>query len=201
MDISYIALTNTGTTGVSTYNTSTGALNIPNYADLSHLTISNTGTSGAATLISGNLNVPIYASGTLNQVVLTTPSNYSTSSTTAASTGLGVSFTALYNANAFVILNAIVSNSLTTSTASVWVVRAAGAIPAAGAAVGGSDVVISASRLWAAPSAGGQYTNVSAGYDTGITPGTPYNYYLAITVSSGSTTLYSGSALQITEVK
>lgn len=204
LDISHIALTNTGTTGAATYNTSTGALNIPNYADISHLTISNTGTSGNATLTSGNLNVPIYASGAINQVVLSTPSNYTTSSTSAVSTGFGLSFTPQNNANAFVLFNCLASNVVASGgTASIQVLRAAGAIPAAGAAVGGSDVLICSNRLWAAPVAGSQYTNIGVGNDTGITPGTLYNYYFAMltTAAAGALTLYSGSILQVTEVK
>ena len=195
-----ITLTTAGTTGQSTYNSVTGALNVPNYADISHLTISNTGTSGAATLTSGNLNVPIYASGALNQAVFTTPSNVSTSSSAAVSTGLGISFTAQFNANVFVLFNCVVwQNNL--STGAVQVIRTTGAIPALGAAMGGSDVLIIYNRLWSAPTPSGQYSNVAAGTDTSLTVGTPYNYYLAFGVSTGSFNIVAGSILQLTEVK
>ena len=196
-----ITLTTAGTTGASTYNTGTGALNVPNYADISHLTISNTGTSGAATLTSGNLNVPVYASGALNQAVFTTPSNVTTSSTTVVSTGFGVAFTAQYNANVFVVFNCTVSIGINTPTGSIQVIRTSGAIPASGAAPGGTDVVVCSNRAWAAPTNGAQYTNMGAGNDVTLTIGTSYSYYLAFLVTANSYTLYSGSILQITEVK
>ena len=195
-----ITLTTAGTTGQSTL---TGTvLNVPNYADISHLNLTHTGTSGASSLVSGTLNIPVYASGALNQVVLTTSSDVSPTSTSAASTGLGVAFTAQYNANVFVLFNCIAKNSITGVSTSIQVIRTTGTIPALGAAIPGPDVLVMYSRLFAAPVAAGTYTNVGAGNDAALTVGTPYNYYLACAISSASTfTISAGSVLQITEVK
>ena len=201
MDISHIGLTNTGTTGAATYNTSTGALNIPNYADISHLTISNTGTSGPSTLTAGNLNVPVYASGVLNQAIVTTSSNVSNSTGGPFSTGFGVPFTAQFNANALVLFNCLISLSIINVTVAIQVYRTTGAIPALGAGVG-TDVAIVFNRTWSPPTAGTQYTNTTATNDTTLAVGTTYNYYLTFTTSGTSTlTMYSGSVLQVTEVK
>lgn len=62
-----ISLTTTGTSGASTYNSTTGVLNIPQYQGA--ITLTTTGTSGAATFSSNTLNIPQYAaalSGTTN---------------------------------------------------------------------------------------------------------------------------------------
>jgi hypothetical protein len=62
-----ISLTTTGTSGASTYNSTTGVLNVPQYQGA--ITLTTTGTSGAATFSSNTLNIPQYAaalSGTTN---------------------------------------------------------------------------------------------------------------------------------------
>jgi hypothetical protein len=62
-----VSLTTTGTSGASTYNSTTGVLNVPQYQGA--ITLTTTGTSGAATFSSGTLNIPQYAaalSGTTN---------------------------------------------------------------------------------------------------------------------------------------
>ena len=64
-----ISITTTGTSGASTYNSTTGVLNVPQYQGV--ITLTTTGTSGAATFSSNTLNIPQYAaalSGTTNYV-------------------------------------------------------------------------------------------------------------------------------------
>ena len=65
------ALTTTGTTGQSTFTSSTGVLNVPNYADISHINLTNTGTTGQATFntSTGAFNIPNYAD--ISKIVLT----------------------------------------------------------------------------------------------------------------------------------
>jgi len=60
-----ISITTTGTSGASTYNSTTGVLNVPQYQGA--ITLTTTGTSGAATFSSNTLNIPQY------QAVLTNP--------------------------------------------------------------------------------------------------------------------------------
>lgn len=200
-DISHIAFTTAGTTGQATYNTSTGALNIPNYADISHLTISNTGTSGAATLTSGNLNVPIYASGALNQVSVTTAVDVTTTLNTSRSTGFGIAFQALYQASALIVYNCTVNNTLSVISSAVQVYRTTGTIPSYNASPGGTDVVVAATRQYSSTPAGSAYTCVGSIYDTTITIGVPYNYYFAFSTLGGTFTMSAGSILQVTETK
>jgi hypothetical protein len=60
-----ISITTTGTSGASTYNSTTGVINVPQYQGA--ITLTTTGTSGAATFSSNTLNIPQY------QAVLTNP--------------------------------------------------------------------------------------------------------------------------------
>ena len=70
--MSNLSLTTTGTTGASTYNTSTGALNIPNYADTSKIVLTTSGTTNAANYnpSTGALNIPNYED--VSHIVLST---------------------------------------------------------------------------------------------------------------------------------
>ena len=196
-----ITLTTVGTTGPSTFNTGTGALNVPNYADISKLVLHTTGTSGAATLASGTLNVPIYAPGTINQVQLTTPSSITTTSNMVVSTGVGVAFQAVYNTITFITYSYLISNSATTVALSIYIYRTTGSIPALNTPPGGADVQIATSRGYTAPAANGVSSMTGGIYDNGFTVGTPYNYYLVFQTNSGTLTLASGSVLQVTEMK
>ena len=195
-----ITLTTTGTTGASTYNSGTGALNVPNYSDISHLNLTTTGRAGGATLAAGTLNVPIYAPGTINQAQITTPSSVSSSSISWVSTGYGVAFQATYSTSILITYNFLVNAPATNSHMWVGVYRTTGAIPALGAAVG-TDVQLFYSSLWTPPTASGGFSSSGAFYDTNITVGTPYNYYMAIQASSGSVSLNSSSIFQVTEAK
>ena len=75
-----LSLTTTGTTGQSTYTTSTGVLNIPNYFDISYIALSVAGTTGASTFntSTGALHIPNYAD--VSKLIL------ANSSTTGAAT-------------------------------------------------------------------------------------------------------------------
>jgi hypothetical protein len=71
-----ISITTTGTSGSSTYNSTTGVLNVPQYQGV--ITVTTTGTSGAATLTSNTLNIPQYQSVLTNPVTGTGTSGHVT---------------------------------------------------------------------------------------------------------------------------
>ena len=71
-----ISLTTTGTSGASTYNSTTGVLNIPQYQGV--ITLTTTGTSGAATFSANTLNIPQYQSVLTNPVTGTGTSGHVT---------------------------------------------------------------------------------------------------------------------------
>ena len=64
-----ISITTTGTSGASTYNSTTGVLNVPQYQGA--ITLTTTGTSGAATFSSNTLNIPNYGSALSGYLPLT----------------------------------------------------------------------------------------------------------------------------------
>lgn len=198
--MSNLSLTTVGTTGPSTLNTGTGVLNIPNYADISQLGLTTTGGGGAASLASGTLNVPIYASGAMNQVQLTTPSNVTTTYINPTSTGLGLAFQAVYKASVLIAYNGLISNVTGNSVCVVYVYRTTGAIPALGTLVSG-DLQVAVDRSYAP--ATGAFTANGIIYDSTLATGISYNYYLAFSSSGGSNTLtlYSGAILLVTEAK
>jgi hypothetical protein len=64
-----ISITTTGTSGASTYNSTTGVINVPQYQGA--ITLTTTGTSGAATFSSNTLNIPNYGSALSGYLPLT----------------------------------------------------------------------------------------------------------------------------------
>lgn len=196
-DTSHLVLTANNTTGLSTFNSSTGLLNIPNYADVSKLVLTTNGGGGGATLTSGVLNVPIYApAGVLNQVQSSTSSTLTTANPAPNSTGLGVAFQAVHNASALIIY---VCYSSCGARYVLYAYRTTGSIPVLNAAVG-TDVQVMSTGLY--PGGGGSCHTSGIIYDTTLTIGTPYNYYVAFSSPTGTNTLTLTSiVLQVTEAK
>jgi hypothetical protein len=80
-----ISITTTGTSGASTYNSTTGVLNVPQYQGA--ITLTTTGTSGAATFSSNTLNIPQYQSVLTNPVTGTGTANYVAKFTSSSAIG------------------------------------------------------------------------------------------------------------------
>ena len=80
-----ISITTTGTSGASTYNSTTGVLNVPQYQGA--ITLTTTGTSGAATLSSNTLNIPQYQAVLTNPVTGTGTSGYHAKWTSSSAIG------------------------------------------------------------------------------------------------------------------
>jgi hypothetical protein len=80
-----ISITTTGTSGASTYNSTTGVLNVPQYQGV--ITLTTTGTSGAATLTSNTLNIPQYQAVLTNPVTGTGTANYVAKFTSSSAIG------------------------------------------------------------------------------------------------------------------
>ena len=83
-----ISITTTGTSGASTYNSTTGVLNVPQYQGVISLT--TTGTSGAATFSSNTLNIPQYQGVLTNPVTGTGTSGYHAKFTSTSAIGNGI---------------------------------------------------------------------------------------------------------------
>jgi len=80
-----VSLTTTGTSGASTYNSTTGVLNVPQYQGA--ITLTTTGTSGAATFSSNTLNIPQYQAVLTNPVTGTGTSGYHVKWTSSSAIG------------------------------------------------------------------------------------------------------------------
>jgi hypothetical protein len=83
-----ISITTTGTSGASTYNSTTGVLNVPQYQGA--ITLTTTGTSGAATFSSNTLNIPQYQAVLTNPVTGTGTSGYHAKWTSSSAIGNSV---------------------------------------------------------------------------------------------------------------
>jgi hypothetical protein len=83
-----ISITTTGTSGASTYNSTTGVLNVPQYQGA--ITLTTTGTSGAATFSSNTLNIPQYQAVLTNPVTGTGTSGYHAKWTSSSAIGNGI---------------------------------------------------------------------------------------------------------------
>jgi hypothetical protein len=83
-----ISITTTGTSGASTYNSTTGVLNVPQYQGV--ITLTTTGTSGAATFSSNTLNIPQYQAVLTNPVTGTGTSGYHAKWTSSSVIGNGL---------------------------------------------------------------------------------------------------------------
>ena len=182
----------TGTSGLSTYDSGTGAMNIPNY---SAVPVGSTGiisslfttsaTSGPATYnaTTGALSIPTYASGTLNEKVALVTASFSNGTATPQSTGLGFAFTAQVNPCVYICYNFSVSYTASGTLPAVAIMRTTGAIPAAGAGVGSDVTVVQSSQIGLVSTA---TTLTGALLDTSLTVGTAYNYYAALWCAAGT---------------
>lgn len=83
-----ISITTTGTSGASTYNSTTGVLNVPQYQGA--ITLTTTGTSGAATFSANTLNIPQYQAVLTNPVTGTGTSGYHAKWTSSSAIGNGL---------------------------------------------------------------------------------------------------------------
>lgn len=200
-----VSLTTTGTSGASTYSSSTGILNIPSYVSSGGMVpagstgivspLITSATSGPATYSpsTGMLSIPNYAPNglTFNSVQFITTA-YSTSSTTAVSSGQGITFTPQTS-------QPLVAFQVSAQSAAgyVLIARTTAGIPVSGAAIPGTDVTV----LFVGNASITVYQYLTGAiYDTGLTPNTPYNYYLGLRVaSSGTINLQASGKVQISE--
>ena len=165
--------------------------------------LTTTGTSGTATLASGVLNIPQYGPGTPN-IINFNASAASTTSTSNVSSGQGI---INYVPSIYTSVLITYSFSVYNSTANVFnqfnIYRSpANAIPALGAAIGGSDVSVVNNRVWL-PTASQFVTISGASYDTGLVLNTPYAYYVTLFggIGSGTVNFSSGSTLNLQEIR
>ena len=188
-----VDFTTGGTIGPSTYNRSTGALNIPNYlamppANSTGITAFTTnGASGPATYSAGALNIPVYASSTLNSQSVAVDVQRTTTSTTGVSIEVGFPFTTQVNPCIWFDYSVLIGITSGVTPPSIAVVQTAGSIPPAGTARPDSDTVICQTRMDATTVAtctlNGSFLFTDA--DVGVT----YNYYLLLRVGGGSGTI------------
>ena len=167
-------------------------------------TFTTTGTAGPSAWNAGTgaLNIPVYASGAFNLQQITTATNVATASTSPVSSGVGVAFQAASNTNTLTLYSFTLSSTGASAALYMYLLRTTGAIPANGTAPGGTDVYVITNRQWAPPAASAIFNVTGSVYDTGLTVGTPYNYYIGYQSSgSYSLTLRSPSTLQVTEAK
>lgn len=206
--------TTTGTSGPSTYNPTTGALNIPTYGMIPAgstgiIGFTTTGASGASTYnpSTGAMNIPIYAPGTINQVSGAVPASLTNNTTAVVSSGFGIGpFTALFNPLVAVCWNWNVQLSGVNLPMFAPIYRTTGTIPANGAAITTGDVELIRPRTSVA--AGSGVNSVSGTLlDTTLLVGTAYRYYLGLYTGSGSQTITLVQApagtvsLQVVELK
>lgn len=189
------AFTTNNTSGLATYSPASGALNIPNYSPVPPgstgiRALTTSGTGGASSYSAGALNIPVYASATLNmQRVFTTVSVPITATTLAAATSinLGFPFTAQVNPCVCLDYSFLITISVASTVGAVLIVRTTGTIPPVGATVPTGDVILCQARMVGFLNAS---TTINGTFlDTTLSVGTTYNYYAAAWISSGSGTL------------
>ena len=196
--------TTNGTSGASTYNSTTGAMNVPAYAGMvpggsTGITIFTTnGTSGAATYNSANgaMNIPNYATGSGGAVLQFnfaqfSPTTYSTTSTSMISTGQGLAFTPV---TAQVIVT--YSVNLQSAAPAIGIYRTTTAIPVAGTVI--TPIPANTVQITYNTNSTTAIQVISGSeFDIGLTPGTPYNYYLGMRAASGTLVLNASTAASI----
>lgn len=128
---------------------------------------------------------PAGAAGTLS-------ATYSTTSTTAVSSAFGVSFQAS-TTSVRLIGMATITNNTATDGVTLTLYRSTAAIPAAGAAPGGSDVALYAITRTISVASNPDAIPILI-VDSGRTVGSTYYYYLALAaVTGGTASLVSGT--------
>lgn len=152
-------------------------------------TVTNSGTiqGGVVNPASGTVSGAWTVSGLLGTVhgSDTLAAAYSTTSTTAVSSGFGVS---LDSPGASVEWRAalLAANNTAGDGATLTLYRSTAAIPAAGSAPGGSDTALASISLVSSAASQNQAA-VLQGLDTGLAGGTTYYYYVAIAALTGGT--------------
>jgi len=116
---------------------------------------------------------------------------YTTTSTTAVSTGVGVSLSSPGTALQWLV-NAIGSNSTAGDGIALTLYRSTTGIPAAGAAPGTGDVAVWTTGSLLSSAANQQQAAAGTSIDTGLTSGTTYYYYLALASVTGGTASVGG---------
>lgn len=132
------------------------------------------------------------ADGTFQATAL--GANYTTTSTTPVSTGLGVTLTPAATA---VLLDgrATVANTTAGDGVTVAVYQSTVGVPAAGSAPATGDTALL--QVSVASAAAGQNQVVPLALPvTGLTAGTPYHFYLAVAVVTGGTAQVNGGTGQ-----
>jgi len=158
-------------------------------------TLTNGGTisGGVVNPASGTVSGPWTVQGLLgtHYATNTLSTAYTTTSTTAVSTGMGVSISSPSTALQW-LLTAIGSNNTAGDGIALSLYRSTTGIPAAGAAPGTGDVAVWGSGSLLSSAAGQQQAASGTGIDTGLTSGTTYYYYLAVAAVTGGTASVGG---------
>jgi hypothetical protein len=119
--------------------------------------------------------------------------NYTTTSTTAVSSGFGVSLVSPGTTLEFQAA-ALVANNTAGDGVQVTLYRSTTGIPAAGSAPGGSDVAVWTSNPLLSSAANQNQAASAVDIMTGLTAGTTYYFYLAVqAVTGGTASLNAGT--------
>ena len=106
----------------------------------------------------------------------------------------------MYNASVLINYFSYGANNTANAGTEVFIYRTTGTIPASGVLISG-DVQVAFSQFFNV-TANGPFSVTGIIYDTTLTVGIPYSYYLAFSTSAGNTyTMNSGAQLQLTEAK
>lgn len=186
------AFTTNGTSGLATFNPTTGALNIPNYSavpagstGISALTTN--GQSGPSSYSAGALNIPVYAAATLNMQKATVTTAYSANATTYATApyiGLSISFTANVNPCVCLDYNFSITPTGASVVPAVGIVRTTGVPPPVSTPAPAGDTLLCQTRNIGFQNNAG---NIGGTFlDTTLSVGTVYNYYVVTWVSAGT---------------
>ena len=188
-----VNFTTNSSSGASSYNKSTGALNIPNYlalppANSTGITaLTTNGGSQPATYSAGALNIPVYASSILNMQKAVVTTQYSTTSNVGIATGVGFPFVTQVNPFIWFDYSILVTITSGVTPPGVAVVQSPGSVvPPGGSVPSGSWSTIGLTRMDGTTVA---TTTLNGSFLYNAAIGTPYVYYLLIYVGGGSGTV------------
>lgn len=117
------------------------------------------------------------------------------------STGIGTGAQTPQRFAEFLVKARVTFNLSGNGTLYIFLYRTTGAIPANGAAPGGSDVIVGGDSFAGPATVAGQNMNGSLSwFDTGLNQSTNYRYYLAVRGTNGLTAnLVNSSGIQVSE--